>query len=121
MKPYYEHAGITIYHANCLEVLPSICAAGFDASITDPQYGVGEQYISQNDDLNDVSLAINALTYLRGAAKRVALTSGIKHLFKYPQPDWIGSFSYPAGAGMNPWGFTCWQPILFLRQRSILW
>ena len=28
MKPYYDHAGITIYHGDCLEVLPSL--AGVD-------------------------------------------------------------------------------------------
>jgi hypothetical protein len=24
MKPYYEHAGITIYHGDCREVLPQL-------------------------------------------------------------------------------------------------
>ena len=24
MKPYYEHAGITIYHGDCREVLPEV-------------------------------------------------------------------------------------------------
>lgn len=36
MKPYYEEAGITIYHGDCREVLPSIEAA--DHCITDPPY-----------------------------------------------------------------------------------
>lgn len=33
MKPYYEHAGITIYHGDCREILPTISAS---ALITDP-------------------------------------------------------------------------------------
>lgn len=33
MKPYYEHAGITIYHGDCREILPQIEA---DVCITDP-------------------------------------------------------------------------------------
>ena len=33
MTPYYEHAGITIYHGDCREVLPGL---GADALITDP-------------------------------------------------------------------------------------
>ena len=33
MKPYYEHAGITIYHGDCREVLPTIEA---EAIVTDP-------------------------------------------------------------------------------------
>lgn len=34
MKPYYDHAGITIYHGDCREILPSV---GFvNTVITDP-------------------------------------------------------------------------------------
>ena len=38
MKPYYEHAGITIYHGDCREILPSVAAG---AVVTDPPYGIG--------------------------------------------------------------------------------
>lgn len=37
MTPYYEHAGITIYHGDCREVLPSLSA---DAMVTDPPFGI---------------------------------------------------------------------------------
>jgi len=37
MKPYYEHAGITIYHGDCRELLPQL--PKMDAIITDPPYG----------------------------------------------------------------------------------
>lgn len=37
MTPYYEHAGITIYHGDCREILP-LCS-GVDAVVTDPPYG----------------------------------------------------------------------------------
>lgn len=33
MKPYYEHAGVTLYHGDCREILPNISA---EAIITDP-------------------------------------------------------------------------------------
>lgn len=39
MKPYYEHAGITIYHADCREVVPSL--GMFDLLLADPPYGIG--------------------------------------------------------------------------------
>ena len=39
MKPYYDHAGISIYHGDCLEVLPSLLV---DSILTDPPYGIGE-------------------------------------------------------------------------------
>lgn len=38
MKPYYERDGITIYHGDCREILPSIKA---DVVVTDPPYGIG--------------------------------------------------------------------------------
>ena len=38
MKPYYEHAGITIYHGDCREILPSLPKC--DLLLTDPPYGI---------------------------------------------------------------------------------
>ena len=37
MKPYYEHAGITIYHGDCREILPEIVPVAL--VLTDPPYG----------------------------------------------------------------------------------
>ena len=39
MKPYYEHRGITIYHADSLEVLPELSGVG--AILCDPPYSSG--------------------------------------------------------------------------------
>ena len=41
MKPYYhdEHAGITIYHGDCREVLPALTEK-VDLVLTDPPYGI---------------------------------------------------------------------------------
>lgn len=38
MKPYYEQNGITIYHARCEDVLPSLLPESVDVVITDPPY-----------------------------------------------------------------------------------
>lgn len=38
MKPYYDHNGITIYHGDCLEILPSL--GEFDLLLTDPPYSI---------------------------------------------------------------------------------
>ena len=40
MKPYYDHGGITIYHGDCLDILPTLPAQSIDAVICDPPYGV---------------------------------------------------------------------------------
>ncbi len=41
MKPYYQHAGITLYHGDCREVLPTLEAGSVDLVLTDPPYGIG--------------------------------------------------------------------------------
>ena len=40
ITPYYDHAGITIYHGDCRDVLLSAAAAA-DVIVTDPPYGIG--------------------------------------------------------------------------------
>lgn len=42
MKPYYDAAGITIYHGDVLDVLPGLTA---DAIATDPPYGISDSPI----------------------------------------------------------------------------
>jgi DNA modification methylase len=39
LKPYYEEKGITIYHGDCREILPTL--AKVDLVLTDPPYGIG--------------------------------------------------------------------------------
>ena len=39
MKPYYEHAGIKIYHGDCREILPTLTPL-WGLILTDPQYGI---------------------------------------------------------------------------------
>lgn len=46
MKPYYEEAGITIYHGDCWEILTSALLPlpeiyPIDLVVTDPPYGIG--------------------------------------------------------------------------------
>ena len=40
MTPYYEHAGITIYHGDCRIIAPQL--PQFDLLLTDPPYGIGK-------------------------------------------------------------------------------
>jgi site-specific DNA-methyltransferase (adenine-specific) len=67
MKSYYEHAGITIYHGDCRDVLPSL--ASVDALLTDPPYPGYEQYGWEIPDLNASPLfsAIHGLFFWAGA------------------------------------------------------
>jgi len=38
MKPYYEQSGITIWHGDCREIIPTL--AHVDLVLTDPPYGI---------------------------------------------------------------------------------
>ena len=39
-EPYFQRDGITIYHADCADILPSIDPATVDLLLTDPPYGI---------------------------------------------------------------------------------
>jgi len=41
VKPYYDHAGIQIFHADCRDILPTIPPGSVDLVLTDPPYGIG--------------------------------------------------------------------------------
>jgi site-specific DNA-methyltransferase (adenine-specific) len=47
LKPYYAHAGITVYHADCRDILSSLKA---DVVITDPPYNARKNYGATTDD-----------------------------------------------------------------------
>lgn len=53
-KPYYEHAGITIYHADCRDILPHLPKV--DLVLTDPPYGIGES-AGKNKSRSKVAIA----------------------------------------------------------------
>jgi site-specific DNA-methyltransferase (adenine-specific) len=41
MTPYYEHAGVTLYHGKAEDVLPALAPQSVDFVLTDPPYLVG--------------------------------------------------------------------------------
>jgi DNA modification methylase len=117
--------GVTLYLGDCREVIADfpLCFR-VDAVVTDPPYGVNlaanfnyqdrAAYASYDDTAKNVSeIVVPAIVSCLALASRAALTPGIKNLHRYPKPDHIGAIYYPAGAGCNAWGFTCWQPIIY--------
>jgi DNA modification methylase len=70
MSPYYDQDGITIYHGDCREVLPTLASA--DAFVMDPPYGTkvdrdgygrrqlyaGTRQIAGDEDLSLMSIAM---------------------------------------------------------------
>ena len=133
MKPYYqdETAGITIYHGDCREILPALSKV--DLVLTDPPYGVGLQgkrtkwdkslsNTGYEADFKDTPEYIHMLVEsvivpLINNGVRVVLTPGVKRMWEYPTPAHTMCIHYPSGAGINAWGFTCWQPVLCYGKR----
>ncbi len=88
MTPYYDHAGITIYHGDCREILPSI--GQFTLGITDPPYGVGVDYGEFVDTSENVQrLVSDVVPLLLDRVKRCALTCATRQIHFYPPPTWI--------------------------------
>ena len=112
MTPYYEHGGITIYHGDCREVLPTLAA---DVVLTDLPYGIGLDYGSEFEDTQEYldDLIAEALPLMLAAAPVVAFTCGIVNVWKYPKPRWMLCWNQSnATSATGYWGFTQWQPIL---------
>ena len=53
MKSYYEHGGITIYHGNCLKILPEIDKP-IDLLLSDPQYGINIVKVKKGKTLGKI-------------------------------------------------------------------
>jgi DNA modification methylase len=62
MRPYYDHAGITIYHGDCREIMPGITA---DVLVTDPPYGIAYDSGRPREDGNARSIKGDSDTSLR--------------------------------------------------------
>jgi site-specific DNA-methyltransferase (adenine-specific) len=112
ITPYYQHAGITIYHGDCREILPSLSSV--DLVLTDPPYAIGAEYASYKDtEEHLVNLIADVFPLLLKAASVVALTPGIANVHRWPAPRWILAWvQINAQNSTGYWGFNEWQPVL---------
>jgi DNA modification methylase len=120
MKPYYEHAGITIYHCDCRELIREIRA---DATVTDPPYGVNlgvadtrfkDAYIGFEDTPDFVrTVCVPAIYRCLEFTKRVAMTPGNRCMWEYPKPDDVGIWYNPASTTRGRWGFSMVNCFIF--------
>jgi DNA modification methylase len=83
-----------------------------DLVLTDPPYGVGLDYDGMVDDEALVQRVIRETMPLLLRWPIVAITTGHRWLWRYPEPTWMLVWVHPAGAGLGPWGFTTVNPIL---------
>lgn len=115
MKPYYDHAGITIYHGDCREILPDLPKV--DLVLTDPPYGIGFKYSSYEDTESSwyelmrgampLLLACGGVCFVQACQiKRLGWWYG-----EFP-PDWIIVWHKGIPGHRSSIGFNDWEPIL---------
>jgi site-specific DNA-methyltransferase (adenine-specific) len=111
IEPYHQEDAGVIYCGDCRDILPLMPKV--DLVLTDPPYGVGLKYNDFDDtDENVKELVSEVIPLCLNIGERVALTCGTRQQNYYPIPTWVLCWLNRAGSYCNPWGFTCWQPIL---------
>jgi len=112
MEAFDKHIN-TIICGDCLEVMRDWPDGCVDLCLTDFPYGVGVEYDTFDDTPENVKrLVKTVMPEILRVSNRTVLTCATRQICYYPDPSWILCWLNRAGAGMNPWGFTCWQPIL---------
>lgn len=127
MKPYFSEGGFTIYHADA-QCLDFVSIGPFDVTITDPPYGINgspshlkaggskgdyDSKLFEDSPAYVVDVVIPTLNEVRRLVPRAVLTPGQVNIHKYPEPQHIGVFYYPASTSISRWGMRLWQPIFY--------
>ena len=114
-KLYYldTESGQAIYCCDNREVLPLFPDKAFDLVLTDPPYGVGIDYESYDDSVDNLTeLLTTILPIVRLKGKRVLLSCGVSNMWLYPKPDYVIAWNIPSAVTCGKWGFISWSPIL---------
>jgi len=122
---YYQDDKITIYHGDCLDIMPNI--GKFDLLLTDPPYGINlgktkgtggshgmvfDAYESYDDTYeNFVDEIVPRLNRAIEICDRGIVWTG-PHIHEQRKPNCIGGVYCPAGAGRHGWGFKTFLPVL---------
>jgi len=127
VTPYYERDGITIYHADCRDVLPDLSLDRF-VLLTDPPYGINggrgheaRAFIKgayrssgwQDNETYVREVCAPIVEQIVARAIRGAVTPGTRWLSLYPQAADLGCFWCPASTTHGNWGMTVFAPILY--------
>ncbi len=118
MKPYYEHAGITIYHGDCKEVLPQI--ERVDAVVTDPPFGINWSQATWDDDRDDYPAL---MAWLVGECNRLVVDGwcfvfqsmpNVGHFHEWFPEGWRIYAACKNFAQIRPTGiWHSWDPVVF--------
>lgn len=108
ITPYYQSDRVTLYNADCLDVLRELPAGSVDAVVTDPPYGVTFRGHEWDKDIPQW------LEPARSVSDVVVFTTGATTMWDYPRADWVGCWYREASNSQSKLGgFSHWSPILF--------
>jgi DNA modification methylase len=110
MTPYYSHAGITIYHADCRDILPHL--EPVDLVLTDPPYGVGFSYGEYKDTAENFSKSILPVIVNLSDRYPMAAFCSMRQMRILPPFQWVLCWNHPGSTRRNAVrGFSIWEPI----------
>ena len=114
MKPYYKRSGITIYHGDCREVLPTLkCSPS--VTLTDPPYNVGLDY-SSGDNRPGFDYETWCRSWFSLCQRPLVFTPGVINLSMWhgiQKPRWTCvwvKLNQSSPSGLNGW--NVWEPVL---------
>lgn len=129
--PYFQDDAVTIYHADCRDILPSLPKV--DLVLTDPPYNLGKKYGSKTDDSRDIEEYwrwfgdIFRLVYDAMAVGYLYMSHSDRGVYQ-AKPDleavgfdyrqtliWWGRNGYSMQLHRTTWSYRH-EPILFMRK-----
>jgi site-specific DNA-methyltransferase (adenine-specific) len=124
VNPYYSDESVTLYHGDCLEILPQIPHTPRSIVLTDPPYGIGVRYGSGSDDARDDYWQWHAewLAEARRISPVVVFTHKVSALQQVTGWDHIGAWTKPQSFGVrlgNSPVVPHWEPIFMFGIHSI--
>jgi site-specific DNA-methyltransferase (adenine-specific) len=114
-KPYYYEDGITLYHGDCLELLPLMPEV--EMVLTDPPYNIGLQYGADVDDgrADYAEWCWKWFGICEEKSKVQAVACGFPNVamwLRHKEQKWIMAWIKPAAMGRSPMGFCNFEPVL---------
>ena len=113
IKPYYQSDRVTLYHGDCLAILPTLDAGSVDAVVTDPPYGIGFPYYTYDDTRDRLrGLIAGFIPAARSIACRVLVLCGPTQISLYPEADWVANVTWNTTGSFGRYGYNQWTPVL---------
>lgn len=85
MKPFYQDAWVTLYHADCREVLPTLAAGSVDLVLTDPPYFLPASHHQRRGEssrgIGNLSILDHFFSWLFVEIKRVGGLQAVWYVF----------------------------------------